>query len=296
MPEERIALVVAAHGRRGFIEVDGCRRLFVVRGRRLRVVCGDRVRFEERAGSLLITGVEARSNVLARSPPMGHATEILAANLTQVIATCAATPAPDLFLVDRFLCAAELMSCRGVVAWNKCDLAKAPEAFLEEYRHAGYRVLEVSTRTGDGLDELRALLEGEVTVIVGQSGVGKSSLINVLTPTADATVGELSAASDAGTHTTTAVLMYRVGHSGRLLDTPGVRDFVPAISENRGVGAGFPEFGALGACRFANCRHDREPACTVKEAVARGEISARRYESYRRLLRTSDGASMFPAR
>jgi len=128
-------------------------------------------------------------------------------------------------------------------------------------------------------------------VIVGQSGVGKSSLINVLALEADAAVGQLSAASETGTHTTTAVLMYRVGQSGRLLDTPGVRDFVPAIAGNRRVGTGFREFAGVGACRFADCRHDREPACAVKEAVARRQLSARRYESYRRLLRMSDAAS-----
>ncbi len=280
------ALVVAAHGRRGFVEIDGERRPFVPKGRNLRIVCGDRVRYEAQATSedLLAFAIEHRSNTLARCHQHGLGEEVIAANLTQLIAVCAPRPEPDLFLIDRYLCAAELMGCRPVLAWNKCDLgARMPDA-LRDYQQIGYRLIELSARTGTGMEALLKLLAGQVSALVGQSGTGKSSLINALAPGATAIVGELSAAMSTGTHTTTAVLMYTVAAAGRLLDTPGVRDFIPAIDSQQRIAHGFPEFRSLDMhCKFADCEHDHEPGCAIKQALAAGNISRRRYESYLRL-------------
>lgn len=278
------ALVVAAHGRRGLVEIDGARRPFVPRGRGLRIVCGDRVRYEDMPGadSVLATAIEPRHNTLARAGDRGE--EILAANLTQVIVVCAPTPEPDFLLIDRYLCAAELMDCKAVLAWNKSDIAPATNAALTEYRRIGYSTIEVSTRTAASLAPLRDALEGQVSALVGQSGVGKSSLVNALVPDGRAVIGELSAALESGTHTTTAVLMYPIGRDGKLLDTPGVRDFVPALKRDRDVALGFPELHALAdGCRFADCSHAHEPGCAVKAALEEGRVDRRRYDSYRRL-------------
>jgi ribosome biogenesis GTPase len=288
------ALVVAAYGRRGIAEIDGCRRQFVPKGRGLRVVCGDHVEVEQRAGSenFLVTRIGPRTNTLARYRQNEARDEIVAANLTQLIAVCAPQPEPDLFLVDRFFCAAELMGCRGVLLWNKCDLGVAPAPVLGEYRQLGYRTASVSARHGDHIEDLHQILAGETSVLVGQSGAGKSSLVNALVPGSSATIGELSAATSTGTHTTTAVLMYPVAGTGRLLDTPGVRDFVPAIDRSSRLDSGFPDIWSLSSgCKFANCRHDHEPGCAVKEGLGTGTISGRRYESYRRLLSIVDAAS-----
>lgn len=281
--------VVAAHGRRGLIECgDGPPQRYVIKGRRLQVYCGDRVGCERRRGStdLLVTRVETRTNELTRSGRHGQSRETLAANLTCLLAVCAPRPPADPWLLDRYLCSAELMGCRAALVWNKCDLQAEPGAIADAYESLGYPLLAVSTRTGAGLDRLREFLSAQVGALVGQSGVGKSSLVNALAPGAAAAIGELSAASDAGTHTTTAVLMYDVG-GGRLLDTPGVRDFVPALLANERLADGYVEIRREAAsCRFADCRHDAEPGCAVKAAVSAGRIAPRRYESYRRLLHT----------
>lgn len=289
------ALVVAAHGRRGLVEWGGHRQRYVAKGRDLKVVCGDRVCCESRPGSedLLVTSIAPRTNTLARLRQHESRSETLAANLTQVIAVCAPVPEPDFFLLDRYLCAAELMGCKAVLLWNKCDISPPSPALLAEYAALDCRVTPVSARHGDHLAILRTLLAGETSVLVGQSGVGKSSLVNGLVAGDLASVGELSAATSTGTHTTTAVLMYTVDgeSSGRLLDTPGVRDFVPAIDRDRRLDLGFPEMRPfLGLCRFSDCQHLHEPGCAVKQALASGAVSQRRYESYCRLLVSITGA------
>lgn len=271
------------------------RREYLVKGRDLRVVCGDRVRIEEPPGSqaVLVVGVAPRSNTLARWRRQGARDEPVAANLTQLVVVLAPAPAPDLFLADRHLCAAELMGCRALLLWNKSDVAGCPAEIASEYGHVGYEVVPASSRTGEGLARLRAALAGHTSVLVGQSGVGKSSLTNALVPGGRAAIGELSAASATGSHTTTAVLMYAIPESsgGRLLDTPGVRDFVPALGQRR-LDEGFPEVRRLARqCRFADCRHDHEPGCAVKDGIESGAISRRRYESYRQLAGLAAGGA-----
>jgi ribosome biogenesis GTPase len=282
------ALVVAAHGRRGIVELpDGSRRGFLVRGRRLQPVCGDRVVLAQDtdAGTSLLVDIRSRRSALARETDRGRP-EILAANLEQILVVCAATPEPDFFIVDRYLCAAELLGCRAVVLWNKTDLASDIPAELDDYRRIGYRVLPLSATRGDGLRGLRDLFDAGTAIMVGQSGVGKSSLINALCGEGSATTAELSGATGEGQHNTTASVLHRVGIRGRLIDAPGVRDFAPVIPDNSKPADGFTEIRRVAVeCRFADCRHLREPDCAVKLAVATGAISARRYESYRRIVR-----------
>lgn len=279
--------VIAAHGRRGLIETSGGTQPYIVKGRRLKVACGDRVRAEQRPGSeeLLVTTVEPRDNELARQPPHGRPPEVIAANLSQLIAVCAPRPEPDLFLLDRYFCAAEIMGCRSVLLWNKCDLGPAPQALSASYRDVGCSMLEVCARDYRTLEPLRAVLRGHTSVLVGQSGVGKSSLVNALVPGTAAAVSALSTGNDMGTHTTTAVVMYAVGGDGRLVDAPGVRDFLPAWAQGQRVDRGFRDICLTAqGCRFADCRHDHEPDCAVKAAVAAGRIARRRYQSYLQLL------------
>lgn len=297
--EESVALVTAAFGRRGRLETgDGAILKYLVKGRRLRVVCGDRVRWrrEPHGGDAIVTGVDERDNMLQRVAGEHGEPEILAANLTCLAVVCAPLPETDWFLVDRYLAAGELMGCRLLLIDNKQDLADAKpgsgrRAELSGYLALGYRCLPVSSVTGDGVDALAAALQDEIALLVGQSGVGKSSLINRLVPDASIVVGEVSAATREGTHTTTASAMHRLPGGGRLIDTPGVRDFVPALVDRNRVDTnrvqvGFPEIVRYAAdCRFNDCRHLREPGCAVKQAVEAGEIGARRYESYRRLAR-----------
>ncbi len=280
-----VGLVVAAHGQRGLLEADGERLAFLVKGRRLRVVCGDRVRFLPDAASeqMLVTAIEPRVSALARVAQRDGRPQVVAANLTQLVVVCAPRPEPDWFLTDRFLCAAELAGCRALLVWNKSDLENPAAAALGEYRELGYRVVSVSARSGAGIAQLASLMDAQTSVLVGQSGVGKSSLINALVPGAAAAIGALSAVNAAGTHTTTAALMYDVGGSGRLIDTPGARAFVPAVTTAR-LDQGFPELRRLApGCRFSDCTHSHEPGCAVRDALAAGAISGRRYGSYQKL-------------
>ncbi|MEQ1800347.1 MAG: ribosome small subunit-dependent GTPase A [Gammaproteobacteria bacterium] len=290
------ALVVAAHGRRGILaQVDGTRLPYMVRGRQLRVVCGDRVHFTP-AGSgepVVVERIEPRDNELQRLGGRAGQPETIAANVTHVVVVMAALPMPDLYLTDRYLCAARLMGAASALAWNKSDMTGPPAAELSLYQALGCPVWPVSASTGEGLDALRAWIGAGTGILVGQSGVGKSSLLNALVPGAGALTGEISLSSDEGRHTTTASVLLPLPGGGGLVDTPGVRDFAPAIPERRAISSGFIEIEKLGReCRFTDCSHLRESHCAVQEAVAAGQIDPRRYESYRRLMnlvRQSEG-------
>jgi len=292
----KTGLVIAAYGRRGKLETKSGERLpYLVQGRRLRVVCGDHVDwvFDDHGALAIVTGIAPRSNALERQPPGRPGTEVLAANLSLMIVVCAPKPEPDWFLVDRYLCSGELMGCRLLLASNKSDLEEPghnQEIMLHDYERIGYTCLSVSAQANRGISTLHDALRDQTGILVGQSGVGKSSLINRLVPGADIAIGPISASTQEGTHTTTASAIHDLPGGGRLIDTPGVRDFVPAIPEPRSVQAGFPEIlAAADQCRFGDCRHLREPQCGVKDAVQSGTVTQRRYESYKRLLRAVTG-------
>jgi len=279
-------LIVASFGNRGQLDSgDGTRRRYVLKGRKLRAVCGDRVRWrkQQQGNELLVTEVLARDNVLERPDSRGKS-EPIAANLSQLVVVLAPEPEPDFFIADRYLCAAEMMSAEAIIVWNKTDLHALVPDQLENYRSLGYNVLETSAQQNAGIQELAAVLENGIAMLAGQSGVGKSSLINKLVPDADAAIGELSASSREGKHKTTASMMHMLPNHGRLIDTPGVREFAPVVSDPVLVQTGFREIMKLAQdCRFVNCQHLREPDCAVKAAVESGDVAERRYESYRRL-------------
>lgn len=284
--------VVAAFGQRLVVEdARGDRHPAFVGRRGLRLVCGDLVRWQSTPGDGDVAVVELlpRASELTRPDSRGRV-EVLAANIDQVVVVCAPAPAPDPFIIDRYLAAAEVMGAAALVACNKIDLpdTDAP-AVLDEFRDVGYLVLRVSALAEAGLDALSACLAGRCSILVGQSGVGKSSLLNALLPGIEATTAQVSAATGEGRHRTTATTLHALPGGGALLDSPGVRDFAPALGDPRLTAVGFREIVAAAEhCRFANCRHMREPACAVKEGVAAGSIRARRYESYRRLLRLTE--------
>ncbi|HJP38489.1 MAG TPA: ribosome small subunit-dependent GTPase A [Gammaproteobacteria bacterium] len=287
-------LVVAAHSRRGKLKTLSGKQLpYLIQGRRLQVVCGDTVDWtlDDQGTLAIVTGIVPRTNALERQPLGRSGSETLAANLSLMIIVCACKPEPDWFLVDRYLCTGELMGCRLLLAGNKADLAEHDHAtMLNDYQRIGYTCLSVSAQTNQGMDSLRTALQNQTGILVGQSGVGKSSLINRLVPEADITVGAISASTHEGIHTTTASAMHDLPDGGQLIDTPGVRDFIPAIPQAQSVQAGFPDIHtAADQCRFSNCLHLREPDCSVKLAVQNGTVSPRRYESYKRLLHTVTG-------
>jgi ribosome biogenesis GTPase / thiamine phosphate phosphatase len=258
-------------------------------GRALGAVCGDRVRcrIDARHDELHVTEVLPRRNALWRSNLRGNP-EAVVANLTDLLVVLAPVPLPDLFVVDRYLAAATAAGITATLVVNKSDLGGL-ELLADElgaYAQAGYAALSVSATDGTGETEVRALLaQGTLAALVGQSGVGKSSLVRRLLPGTEIAVGELVRAEE-GRHTTTAARLFELPGGAGLIDSPGVRDFAPAVDTLDQASLGFPEIACLApGCRFSDCRHMREPGCAVRAAAESGALHARRYESYRRLRR-----------
>ena len=291
--EERAGRIVAAHGRRVVVETpDGATRACRLFGRRLQVVCGDSVQWveaEAEGADGLVVSAGPRRSELARISASGVA-EVVVANLDQLVAVLAPVPAPDFELCDRYLAAAEWAGLDAAVALNKADLPGASDpgvvAELDTYERLGSPVVRTCKRPEPAVEPLRRLLRERISVLVGQSGVGKSSLLNLLVPGVEAAVQEVSRATEEGRHTTTASSLYHLPDGGDLIDSPGVRDFAPPLPAPRDVASGFREIHATGVrCRFPDCRHDGEPGCAVESAAAEGHVSPRRLASYRQLLR-----------
>jgi ribosome biogenesis GTPase / thiamine phosphate phosphatase len=282
--------VIATFGRHMLVRTsDGQQLQARPFGRALAVVCGDavRCRIAPRHEEVHVIELLERRNALWRANSRGGA-EPVVANLTQLLVVLAPLPLPDAFVIDRYLAAATSAGIPATLIVNKCDLG-SPAALaseLEAYAAAGFAAIHCSAATGAGLDQLLgALAPGARAALVGQSGVGKSSLIRQLLPEAQVAVGDLVRAEE-GRHTTTAARVFELPHGAALIDSPGVRDFAPAVSTLDERTLGFPEVARLqGGCRFKDCRHLREPGCAVRGAAEDGSWHARRYESYRRLRR-----------
>jgi ribosome biogenesis GTPase / thiamine phosphate phosphatase len=283
------AEVLATFGRGLLLRfADGAARPARPFGRKLIIVCGDRVLCEEDAhGDWLAREVLPRRSALWRSNARGDS-ELIAANLDRLCVVLAPMPEPDFFMVDRYLCAATSAGLSAMLVVNKSDLPAGDGMATElaAYERLGYLVTPVGARAGAGLDVLAAQLAGITAALVGQSGVGKSSLIRRLAADGeDAVTGSLIR-EQAGRHTTTASRRYELHSGGGLIDSPGVRDYAPSIDHLEPRALGFIEVdAAAGGCRFQDCRHMEEPKCAVRAAVDQGSITARRYESYRRQRR-----------
>lgn len=291
------ALVVATYSRRMCLLLPDGRRVDArIKGKRIQPVCGDRVGAEPIVGEpdWLITSVCERRNQLTR-PNLRGKVEVLAANIDRLLVMAAPAPAPDWSIVDRYLCAAELIDAGASIVFNKTDLPadESVDDVLDDYTRIGYSAVRCSAKTGRNIDAVAALLRDGVSIIVGQSGVGKSSLINGLLRDNRQRVASISDKRGEGRHTTVNSVMLELPGGGAVIDSPGVRDYAPALQPPEVV-IGYREIATAGRnCRFANCRHLREPGCAVKDAVENGAISRRRYDSYRHLLalttRLTDG-------
>lgn len=289
-PEDTLyGQVVASHGRLLRVrDASGMELLARPPGRRFEAVCGDRVRYvlDQQHDAALLVALEPRAGELYRSDARGHG-ELLAANVTLLIVVVAPLPVPDLYVVDRYLSAAACGGIGALLAINKCDLPFDNDTTdeLATLERLGYSSVRCSVRSAPGVDALRAAMQGHTAMLVGQSGVGKSSLLGQLAPGVDAAIGELMREGE-GRHTTTTSRMYQLDPQTALIDSPGVRDFAPAIDRLEKRALGFTEVERLAAgCRFSDCMHLREPNCAVRQAVDSGDMSARRYESYRRMRR-----------
>jgi ribosome biogenesis GTPase len=268
---------------------DGAQVDARIKGKKLKPVCGDRVLAEEieNESDWLITEILPRGNQLSR-PNLRGKVEILAANVELLLVVAAAAPEPDWFIVDRYLAAAATMGANAAVIFNKTDIAAA-DANFDDYAKIGYDAITCSALSGENTAAIQELLGQQTAIIVGQSGVGKSSIINALLGDNSLRTAAISEKTQEGKHTTVNSEMLEIPGGARIIDSPGVRDYAPALGDLGQVLQGFREMESAGQdCRFANCKHLREPGCAVKAGVESGEISARRYESYRRLYALTD--------
>lgn len=252
-------------------------------------VCGDQVIWQPTdAGAGVVTALLPRASELSR-PGYGGRDKALAANVTLMAVVVAARPPPSGYLVDQYLVAAELIGVDAVIVLNKVDLLAPDERGrfedgLAPYAKLGYPVLPVSAKGEPGLAALLPRLTGQTSILLGQSGVGKSSLTRALLPDQDIQVGRLSSATGLGRHTTSAATCYRLGSGGFLIDSPGVRTFRLGRLARADLERGFRELAPfLGRCRFADCAHRNEPGCAVRAAVKAGAIAPQRLENFHHL-------------
>jgi len=260
---------------------------------------GDFVEFEleekdERQG--IIQAIEDRKNYIVRkSVNLSKRVHIIASNMDQaLLVTTLAQPMTSTGFMDRFLATAEAYSIPTVIVFNKIDVYGEEELMELEYREAvysaiGYKVLKTSATEGQGLEELKDILEGKTTLLSGHSGVGKSTLVNAIEPELDLRTGEVSNSHRKGQHTTTFAEMYPLTIGGDIIDTPGIKGFGMVSMEKEEISHFFPELFALSKeCRFHNCLHVNEPQCAVKEALEANKIAPTRYESYLNQLNDYD--------
>ncbi len=283
--------MVAAHGRHYEIELaDGERLKGFPRGKKILYACGDEVdTVRISADQLQILSNQPRRSLLYRSD--AYREKLIAANATQVLLVVACEPSFSVELLSRILVGAESQGLSSIIVLNKIDLVgllPAARTQLASLVDLGYPLVEISAR--EDASALLPHLAGQLSVIVGQSGMGKSSLVNALVPGAAAATREISSALDSGKHRTTHASLYRLGADAALIDCPGLQEFGLAHLDAGAIEQGFVELKPyLGKCRFRDCRHQAEPGCAIKEAVAQGKIDRQRLQYLQRLTAGSQG-------
>ena len=288
-------LVVGTFGRQYLVELPGPEILTCFpRGKRSTLACGDRVEVARTApGQGVVEAIDPRSALLYRSDQFRQ--KLIAANVTQIVIVLAVIPSFYEELLNRCIAAAENQRLALVVVLNKFDLAGEHAAVMDRltlYTGLGYRVVPLSAKLD--ISPLRPALSGHVSVLIGQSGMGKSTIVNALVPGAGAATAEISAALDSGRHTTTHARLYHLDADADLIDSPGMQEFGLHHLAQQDIADAFVEFRPLlGHCRFHNCRHLVEPGCAIAQSESEGKIDARRLDAYRKLVREIDSGKRF---
>jgi ribosome biogenesis GTPase len=289
--QQQTGRVIVRHGRSLLLRcADGSSVHAMFRANLGEVVCGDNVVWQgTENGEGVVVAIQPRNTALSRPGFVGQE-KAIAANITQLVVVLACQPEPTGYMSDQYLIAAERIGVRGLICLNKADLLdeEARSHFRQRFAHyetIGYPVIQISAKTEHGLDPLRERLRDQTSILVGQSGVGKSSLINALIPRQKVLEGSLSTATGLGRHTTSAATLYQLDSGGELIDSPGVRSFRLGELTRQELERGFRDFlPFLGQCRFHNCAHLAEPGCAIRAAVEAGQIRPERLESYRHMV------------
>jgi ribosome biogenesis GTPase len=299
------ARVISHHGRQIFAETESLEKIKCkIRQNLGDIACGDYVLVQRTAESkdqaqtntvssdasqYVVIAIKERSNLLVKTGFAG-AIKPVAANIGQLVIVTALKPKPNPYLIDRYLTAAENLPAKALIVINKVDLMDHETKRLVDnltalYKGIGYDVISSSMKRDTGLDALSEALSNTTSILVGLSGVGKSSIVKAILPKEEIRIGETSEATGEGKHTTTVSALYHLKCNGIIIDSPGVRDFTPINNSISEITHGFKDVRKFnGACKFSNCSHTNEPGCAMKKAVSDGLLNEQRFNNYLRML------------
>ncbi len=283
--------VIVSHRSEAIIESDDLKTYLCKSKKGIgRTICGDNVTFSQiNENEGIVHNIEARTSTLTRPDSRGKLKSI-AANIDQLIIVSAILPEINFELIDRYIVAAKILNISPVILLNKIDLTEDTAKYDKEmaiYRNLDIKVIYTSAKTENGMNSLREVLNQNISILVGQSGVGKSSIIKQLIPDLDIRIGEISSYHLEGKHTTTSTNLYHLDCGGDIIDSPGVRNFRLWNLSSTEVQSGFDEIlNSSSKCKFNNCQHKNEPGCQVKEDVMHGIISQRRLDSFHAIIQS----------
>jgi ribosome biogenesis GTPase len=290
--------VISHHGKELFAETEnGDKIKCKIRQNLGDIACGDYALVQHAVGTKeeddshnVVVAIKERSNLLVKKGFAG-AIKPVAANIGQLVIVTSLKPKPNPYLIDRYLTAAENLPAESLIIINKVDLMdyeskRLVDNMSELYRGIGYRVIVSSVKQETGIDEIRTELSNTTSILVGLSGVGKSSIVKAILPKENIKIGDTSEATGEGKHTTTVSALYHLDNNGVIIDSPGVRDFTPINNSIEEITNGFTDIRRFsGACKFSNCSHQNEPGCAIRQAISDGDLDERRFDNYQRMIR-----------
>ena len=289
------ARIISHHGRQLYAETENFEKIKCkIRQNLGDIACGDYVLLQQALNATgesqnVVVAVKERTNLLVKTGFAG-AVKPVAANIGQLVIVTALLPRPNPYLIDRYLTSAENLPAKALIVINKIDLLDDETKIIADeltklYESIGYHVICTSIKQNIGIDELSQALSNTTSILVGLSGVGKSSLVKAILPKEEIKIGETSKSTGEGKHTTTVSALYHLKDNGIIIDSPGVRDFTPINKTQEEITHGFIDVRKFnGACKFANCSHQNEPGCAMKEAVKNGDLNPQRFNNYLRLV------------
>ena len=284
--DNNFGIIVSVYNKTGMVELsNGNQEHFLTKSNKIKPIVGDNVLYERLdEKTFLITKILESRSQLMRLNTKGQP-QAIASNLTQILLITAPQPTPNLLLIDQFILISELMNCSLSIISNKIDITDENHHLLRIYEELGYRLVKISAKHKTNLDHLCNLLNHQTTILLGQSGVGKSTITNLLIGNNLNKTDILSTKNKKGRHTTSAITMHRILENGYLIDTPGIENLRPNISDIKEIENGFREINSVSEhCKFRNCIHINEPDCAIKKALKQGKITIKRYENYKKLI------------